>query len=67
MSEKEQIKALLKLGYTYRMLADICDVHHTTLSNWCNRENNLSPRLLERIHNGLKEHKLKINDILNNL
>lgn len=49
------------------MLADICDVHHTTLSNWCNHENNLSPRLLERIRNGLKEHKLKINDILNNL
>ena len=67
MSEKEQIKALLKLGYTYRMLANICDVHYTTLSNWCNSENDLSSRLLERIRSGLKEHKIKINDILSNL
>lgn len=64
MTDKEKIKELIKIGYSYRMLEKICDVHHTTLSNWCNNITELTPRILSRIHLGLQDHKNKINDIL---
>ena len=64
MSDKEKILALLNLGYTYRMLSKICDVHHTTLSNWCAGVTDLTPRLLERIHNNLLTYKDKLDHIL---
>lgn len=64
MDTKEKILALLKLGYTYRWLGKICDVHHTTLSNWCNNNSELSPRIINRINKGLNEHLILLKQIL---
>lgn len=53
---KEKIRQLINLGYSYRYLAKICDVHHTTLSNWCNNLTELTPTIKARIKKGLINH-----------
>ena len=61
---KEKILQLINLGYSYRYLAKICDVHHTTLSNWCNDITELTPTIKSRIKHGLLEHLQKISKII---
>ena len=61
---KEKILQLINLGYSYRYLAKICDVHHTTLSNWCNDITELTPTIKSRIKRGLLEHLQKISKII---
>lgn len=64
MTTKEKIEKLLELGYTYRWLGTICDVHHTTLSNWCKNNTQLNDRLLRRIEQGLTNHLTTLKNIL---
>ena len=64
ISMKEKILQLINLGYSYRYLAKICDVHHTTLSNWCNDLTELTPTIKSRIKRGLLEHLQKISKII---
>ena len=61
---KEKILKLIELGYSYRYLARICDVHHTTLSNWCNGLTDLTPVIKSRIKKGLLTHVSQINKII---
>lgn len=61
---KEKILKLIELGYSYRYLARICDVHHTTLSNWCNGTTELTPTIKNRIKKNLLSHISQINNII---
>ena len=61
---KEKILKLIKIGYSYRYLARICDVHHTTLSNWCNGTTELTPTIKNRIKKNLLSHISQINKII---
>lgn len=61
---KEKILKLIELGYSYRYLARICDVHHTTLSNWCNGITELTPTIKNRIKKNLFAHISQINEII---
>lgn len=61
---KEKILKLIELGYSYRYLARICDVHHTTLSNWCNGTTELTPTIKNRIKKNLLSHISQINEII---
>ena len=61
---KEKILKLIELGYSYRYLARICDVHHTTLSNWCNGTTELTPTIKNRIKKNLLSHISQINKII---
>lgn len=61
---KDKILQLVKLGYSYRYLAKICDVHHTTLSNWCNGTTELTLTIKNRIKKGLLSHLSQIQNII---
>jgi plasmid maintenance system antidote protein VapI len=61
---KEKILKLIEIGYSYRYLARICDVHHTTLSNWCNGTTELTPTIKNRIKKNLLSHISQINKII---
>ena len=61
---KEKILKLIEIGYSYRYLARICDVHHTTLSNWCNGITELTPTIKNRIKKNLLSHISQINKII---
>lgn len=61
---KEKIKQLIELGYSYRQLAKICDVHHSTLSNFCNGLTELTPIIKNRIKKGLIAHFYQIKNII---
>lgn len=61
---KEKILKLIELGYSYRYLARICDVHHTTLSNWCNGTTELTQTIKNRIKKNLLLHISQINEII---
>ena len=61
---KEKILKLIEIGYSYRYLARICDVHHTTLSNWCNGTTELTPTIKNRIKKNLLSHISQINKIV---
>ena len=61
---KEKILKLIDLGYSYRYLSRICDVHHTTLSNWCEGKTELTPTIKNRIKNGLLSHFSQIEEII---
>ena len=61
---KEKILKLIDLGYSYRYLARICDVHNTTLSNWCAGTTELTPTIKNRIKRGLLSHIAQINEII---
>ena len=64
MNMKDKILKLIELGYSYRYLAKICDVHHTTLSNWCNGLTELNPTIKNRIKKGLLFHFSQIKNII---
>ena len=64
METKEKILHLLNLGYSYRGLGKICGVHHSSLANWCQKDIDLSPRLIQKIEDGLKEHLKILKQIL---
>lgn len=61
---KEKILKLIELGYSYRYLARICDVHHTTLSKWCNGTTELTQTIKNRIKKNLLSHISQINEII---
>ena len=61
---KEKILKLIEIGYSYRYLARVCDVHHTTLSNWCNGTTELTPTIKNRIKKNLLSHISQINKII---
>jgi len=61
---KEKILKLIEIGYSYRYLARICDIHHTTLSNWCNGTTELTPTIKNRIKKNLLSHISQINKII---
>ena len=61
---KDKILQLIELGYSYRYLSRICDVHHTTLSNWCAGITELTPTIKNRIKKGLLSHIAQINKII---
>ena len=61
---KEKILKLIDLGYSYRYLARICDVHHTTLSNWCAGTTELTPTIKNRIKKGLLSHIFNIRNVI---
>lgn len=61
---KEKILKLIEVGYTYRYLSRICDVHHTTLSNWCQGLTELTPVIKNRIKKGLLFHLSQISNII---
>lgn len=61
---KEKILKLIEIGYSYRYLARICDVHHTTLSNWCNGTTELTLTIKNRIKKNLLSHISQINKII---
>ena len=61
---KEKIIQLINLGYSYRYLGQICDVHHTTLSNWCQGKTELTPTIKNRIKKGLLSHYSQIKQII---
>lgn len=61
---RKKFLKLIELGYSYRYLARICDVHHTTLSNWCNGTTELTPTIKNRIKKNLLSHVSQINEII---
>lgn len=61
---KEKIIQLIQIGYSYRYLGKICDVHHTTLSNWCNGLTDLTPTIKARIKKGLLNHLSLLTNII---
>lgn len=61
---KEKILQLISLGYSYRYLAQICDVHHTTLSKWCAGQTDLTPTIKARIKKGLLKHLSLLSNII---
>lgn len=61
---KEKVLQLIQLGYSYRYLGKICDVHHTTLSNWCSGATELTPTIKARIKKGLILHLSLLTNII---
>lgn len=63
MTLKEKIQLMIKKGFTYSQIGEICDCSRSSISKWLNGTITISNRMEESIENHMKSFLQELNKI----